>query len=52
MVNGALGRLPAAKSDYAENPFTDVDENAWYFGNVMEAAVPRGSAAPPPPDRP
>ena len=42
MINGALGRIPA-EGHLAElisrNPFQDVNENHWAYGNILEASV-------------
>ena len=42
MINGALGRIPA-EGHLAElisrNPFQDVDESHWAYGNILEASV-------------
>ena len=42
MINGALGRIPE-EGHLAElisrNPFQDVDESHWAYGNILEASV-------------
>ena len=42
MINGALGRIPAEghlAELISQNPFQDVDESHWAYGNILEASV-------------
>ena len=43
MVNGAIGRVPMTGLDLSvngyDNPFVDVNESQWFYGQVMEATV-------------